>query len=127
MLVTRIRGRVDLGVGRWVQEDGFILSRTWNEDKFWISYKESMWLTDVRAIANFSFLLGSLYSPQIRGQPTTPSLAAPGAPSLQYSTQDLMMVLVNMQKEAQRREESLQRSLLHVKERLQSQVSQERF
>ena len=37
------------------------------------------------------------------------------------------MVLVNMQKEAQRREESLQRSLLHVKERLQSQVSQERF
>ena len=84
-------------------------------------------MTDVRVIANFSFLLGSLYSPQIRGQPTTPSLAAPGAPSLQYSTQDLMMVLVNMQKEAQRREESLQRSLLHVKERLQFQVSQERF
>ncbi|XP_066021545.1 LOW QUALITY PROTEIN: cartilage oligomeric matrix protein [Pocillopora verrucosa] len=67
------------------------------------------------------FSAGSLYSPQIRGQPRTPSLAAPGAPSLQYSTQDLMMVLVNMQKEAQRREESLQRSLLHVKERLQSQ------
>lgn len=85
-------------------------------------------MTDVRVIANFSFLLGSLYSPQIRGQPASlPSLVAPGAPSLQYSTQDLMMVLVNMQKEAQRREESLQRSLLHVKERLQSQVSQERF
>lgn len=67
------------------------------------------------------FSAGSLYSPQIRGQPRTPSLAAPGAPSLQYSTQDLMMVLVNMQKEAQRREESLQRSLLHVKERLQFQ------
>ena len=44
-------------------------------------------------------------------------------PSLRYSIQDVMMVLVSMQKEAQRREESFQRSLMKVKEKLQSQVS----
>ena len=44
-------------------------------------------------------------------------------PSLRYSIQDVMMVLVSMQKEAQRREESFQRSLMKVKEKVQSQVS----
>ena len=44
-------------------------------------------------------------------------------PSLRYSIQDVMMVLVSMQKEAQRREESFQRSLMKLKEKLQSQVS----
>ena len=44
-------------------------------------------------------------------------------PALRYSIQDVMMVLVSMQKEAQRREESFQRSLMKLKEKLQSQVS----
>ena len=44
-------------------------------------------------------------------------------PALHYSIQDVMMVLVSMQKEAQRREESFQRSLMKLKEKLQSQVS----
>ena len=44
-------------------------------------------------------------------------------PSLRYSIQDVMMVLVSMQKEAQRREESFQRSLMKLKDKLQSQVS----
>ncbi|CAH3197379.1 unnamed protein product, partial [Porites evermanni] len=42
-------------------------------------------------------------------------------PALHYSIQDVMMVLVSMQKEAQRREESFQRSLMKLKEKLQSQ------
>lgn len=48
-------------------------------------------------------------------------------PALQYSTQDVMMVLVNMQKEAQRREESFQRSLIKLKKELKSQVSYPKF
>ena len=44
-------------------------------------------------------------------------------PALQYTTHDVMMVLVNMQKEAQRREESFQRSLMLLKKGLKSQVS----
>ena len=48
-------------------------------------------------------------------------------PALHYSIQDVMMVLVSMQKEAQRREESFQRSLMKLKEKLQSQVSYQPF
>lgn len=44
-------------------------------------------------------------------------------PALQYNIHDVMMVLVNMQKEAQRREESFQRSLMLLKKGLKSQVS----
>ena len=64
------------------------------------------------------FLTGSLQS-YIRGASKS-TVAAPVA--LQYSTQDVMMVLVNMQKEAQRREASLQRSLMQLKQSLQTQV-----
>ena len=67
------------------------------------------------------FLTGFLQS-SIRGASKS-AVAAP--PSLQYSTQDVMMVLVNMQKEAQRREASLQRSLMQLKQSLQTQVSDE--
>lgn len=66
----------------------------------------------------FVFLTGSLQS-YIRGASKS-TVAAPVA--LQYSTQDVMMVLVNMQKEAQRREASLQRSLMQLKQSLQTQV-----
>ena len=66
----------------------------------------------------FMFLTGSLQS-YIRGASKS-TVAAPVA--LQYSTQDVMMVLVNMQKEAQRREASLQRSLMQLKQSLQTQV-----
>lgn len=59
---------------------------------------------------------------QIGGEHVTASPAHAGLPSLQYSTRDLMMVLVNMQKEAQRREESFHRSLMQLKEKLKSQV-----
>lgn len=65
------------------------------------------------------FRAGSLQS-HIRGDSVS-AVAAP--PALQYSTSDVMMVLVNMQKEAQRREESLQRSLMQLKHTLKSQVS----
>ena len=58
-----------------------------------------------------------------RGEFTGSPAAYPELPSLRYSIQDVMMVLVSMQKEAQRREESFQRSLMKVKEKLQSQVS----
>ena len=44
-------------------------------------------------------------------------------PALQYNIHDVMLVLVNMQKEAQRREESFQRSLMLLEKRLKSQVS----
>jgi len=67
----------------------------------------------------FVFLSGSLQS-FIRGESKS-AVAAPSA--LQYSTQEVMMVLVNMQKEAQRREASLQRSLMQLKQSLQTQVS----
>lgn len=66
----------------------------------------------------FVFLTGSLQS-YIRGASKS-TVSAPVA--LQYSTQDVMMVLVNMQKEAQRREASLQRSLMQLKQSLQTQV-----
>jgi len=66
-------------------------------------------------------LTGFLQS-SIRGA-SKAAVTAP--PSLQYSTQDVMMVLVNMQKEAQRREASLQRSLMQLKQSLQTQVSDE--
>ncbi|XP_067016443.1 cartilage oligomeric matrix protein-like isoform X3 [Acropora muricata] len=42
-------------------------------------------------------------------------------PALQYNIHDVMLVLVNMQKEAQRREESFQRSLMLLEKRLKSQ------
>lgn len=58
---------------------------------------------------------------QLRGKSVTGSPAHAALPALQYTTQDVMMVLVNMQKEAQRREESFQRSLIQLKEKLQSQ------
>ena len=58
-----------------------------------------------------------------RGEFTGSPAGHPELPSLRYSIQDVMMVLVSMQKEAQRREESFQRSLMKVKEKLQSQVS----
>lgn len=67
------------------------------------------------------FLTGSLQS-YIRGASKS-AVASPAA--LQYSTQDVMMVLVNMQKEAQRREASFQRSLMQLKQSLQAQVSDE--
>ena len=44
-------------------------------------------------------------------------------PALQYNIHNVMLVLVNMQKEAQRREESFQRSLMLLEKRLKSQVS----
>ena len=44
-------------------------------------------------------------------------------PALQYNIHDVMLVLVNMQKEAQRREESFQRSLMLLEKRLKSQAS----
>ncbi|KAJ7380253.1 hypothetical protein OS493_010968 [Desmophyllum pertusum] len=67
------------------------------------------------------FLAASPLSAQIRGESVSGSQAVAPLPTLQYSTQDIMMVLVNMQKEAQRREESLQRSLMQLKQSLQSQ------
>ena len=69
----------------------------------------------------FVFLSGSLQS-SIRGASKS---VVDAPPTLRYSTQDVMMVLINMQKEAQRREASLQRSLMQLKHSLQSQVSEE--
>jgi len=63
------------------------------------------------------FSAGSLQS-SIRGASKS---VVDAPPTLRYSTQDLMMVLINMQKEAQRREASLQRSLMQLKQSLQSQ------
>ncbi|XP_068740521.1 cartilage oligomeric matrix protein-like isoform X2 [Montipora capricornis] len=45
-------------------------------------------------------------------------------PALQYSTYDVMMVLVNMQKEAQRREESFQRSFMQMQKKFKSQSAE---